>query len=207
MTELNTYTYSKKNLFKITEKYQNTPFHGLEFLKYYTKSRQKIIIELKNKSIQTVTFTQILNIIQRNNNKFFKSEKDKNEKTEKKLYNIFLNINNKNDERFFVEINKYIKKFEVTKKIFSIYDMNLKPITEDYTNLRNYLLLSLICLSRYKQSGKIQFLNTVLKLNDIICSQIYEVHKLDDLLFSQYVLKMELEYINELSANKGIIIQ
>jgi len=202
MTKVNTYTYSKKNLFEITEKYQNTSFHGLEFLKHYTESRQTLILELRKKSTETVRFKQILDIIQKKKN-LFESKKDGNRQTENIFYNICLDINN---EAKIFEINKYIKKFEVTKKIFSTYDMNLKPITEDYTIIRNYLLLSLICLLKYKKSKKIQFLSTILKLNDIICSQIYKIDELDDILFSQYVLKLELKYINELSTRKGIVI-
>tara|TARA_B110000495_G_C23011193_1_gene598110 strand:+ start:70 stop:699 length:630 start_codon:yes stop_codon:yes gene_type:complete len=202
MTKVNTYTYSKKNLFEITEKYQNTSFHGLEFLKHYTESRQTLILELRKKSTETVRFKQILDIIQKKIN-LFESKKDGNRQTENIFYNICLDINN---EAKIFEINKYIKKFEVTKKIFSTYDMNLKPITEDYTIIRNYLLLSLICLLKYKKSKKIQFLSTILKLNDIICSQIYKIDELDDILFSQYVLKLELKYINELSTRKGIVI-
>ena len=202
MTKVNTYTYSKKNLFEITEKYQNTSFHGLEFLKHYTESRQTLILELRKKSTGTVRFKQILDIIQKKKN-LFESKKDGNRQTENIFYNICLDINN---EAKIFEINKYIKKFEVTKKIFSTYDMNLKPITEDYTIIRNYLLLSLICLLKYKKSKKIQFLSTILKLNDIICSQIYKIDELDDILFSQYVLKLELKYINELATRKGIVI-
>ena len=202
MTKVNTYTYSKKNLFEITEKYQNTSFHGLEFLKHYTESRQTLILELRKKSTETVRFKQILDIIQKNIN-LFESKKDGNRQTENIFYNICLDINN---EAKIFEINKYIKKFEVTKKIFSTYDMNLKPITEDYKIIRNYLLLSLICLLKYKKSKKIQFLSTILKLNDIICSQIYKIDELDDILFSQYVLKLELKYINELATRKGIVI-
>tara|TARA_B110000467_G_scaffold18896_1_gene16557 strand:- start:8668 stop:9297 length:630 start_codon:yes stop_codon:yes gene_type:complete len=202
MTKVNTYTYSKKNLFEITEKYQNTSFHGLEFLKHYTESRQTLILELRKKSTETVRFKQILDIIQKKIN-LFESKKDGNRQTENIFYNICLDINN---EAKIFEINKYIKKFEVTKKIFSTYDMNLKPITEDYTIVRNYLLLSLICLLKYKKSKKIQFLSTILKLNDIICSQIYKIDELDDILFSQYVLKLELKYINELATRKGIVI-
>ena len=202
MTKVNTYTYSKKNLFEITEKYQNTSFHGLEFLKHYTESRQTLILELRKKSTETVRFKQILDIIQKKKN-LFESKKDGNRQTENIFYNICLDINN---EAKIFEINKYIKKFEVTKKIFSTYDMNLKPITEDYTIIRNYLLLSLICLLKYKKSKKIQFLSTILKLNDIICSQIYKIDELDDILFSQYVLKLELKYINELATRKGIVI-
>jgi hypothetical protein len=202
MTKVNTYTYSKKNLFEITEKYQNTSFHGLEFLKHYTESRQTLILELRKKSTETVRFKQILDIIQKKIN-LFESKKDGNRQTENIFYNICLDINN---EAKIFEINKYIKKFEVTKKIFSTYDMNLKPITEDYKIIRNYLLLSLICLLKYKKSKKIQFLSTILKLNDIICSQIYKIDELDDILFSQYVLKLELKYINELSTRKGIVI-
>jgi len=202
MTKVNIYTYSKKNLFEITEKYQNTSFHGLEFLKHYTESRQTLILELRKKSTETVRFKQILDIIQKKKN-LFESKKDGNRQTENIFYNICLDINN---EAKIFEINKYIKKFEVTKKIFSTYDMNLKPITEDYTIVRNYLLLSLICLLKYKKSKKIQFLSTILKLNDIICSQIYKIDELDDILFSQYVLKLELKYINELAIRKGIVI-
>ena len=107
------YIYSKENLLVKPQKYKFTKFEGIEFLYAYIESRKKQILRL---NIKIPDQNEIENILHNEN-------KRKISNTEKKLTNICLELIN---EKAILEldrsINFYLKKFEVTKKIFSNYD-------------------------------------------------------------------------------------
>ena len=65
-------------------------------------------------------------------------------------------------------LSKLVKSFEIKKKIFTEYDFNKNTFSIDYKNLRNYILFSLLCGKEFKNSRNLKYLNTALKLNDII---------------------------------------
>lgn len=103
-----------------------------------------------------------------------------------------LKNNNKiNDE--FLEI--LIKKFEIKKRIFESYHYEFKENTKKFEMMKNYILLSLICLLKYEKTRNLKFLNTSLKLNDIISSKINELKDNDDLLLYSFIIEKELEKI------------
>ena len=95
-----------------------------------------------------------------------------------------------------------LKKFELKKKLFLKYNSDFKEITSDYYFLRNYLLLSLLCLILYEKSKSLKYLNSSLKINDILSSQTIETS--EDKIFLKHVLEKELELITNLCKKKGI---
>ena len=69
------------------------------------------------------------------------------------------------------QLQLWVKRFEVTKKIFLEYDD--KKINGNVSNYRcghNYILLSHLLLQSWKKLRKFQHLNCFLKLNDTLCS-------------------------------------
>jgi len=109
-------------------------------------------------------------------------------------------INNKNEN--FITIDKFIKKFEIKKLIFSKYDDNLQPISSEYSEIQNYLLLAIICVFKFKNSTNLKYLNTLLKLNDTICSQINSIDNSIDASLCGIVITNELNFITDLIQNK-----
>ena len=125
-----------------------------------------------------------------------------------------LNLCNKNsdklnydDEKFpvFYSDGKY-KKFEIKKKIFteydydfSKYDSKLKENSTDFKILRNYILFAAICIQKFQDNNNLKFLNVLLKLNDIICSQIDSISDAHDLSLVYHVINLELEYVSDLN--------
>jgi len=110
-----------------------------------------------------------------------------------------------------------LKKFEIKKKIFteydydfSKYDSKLKENSTDFKILRNYILFAGICMQKFRPSEKygskggednynLKFLNVLLKLNDIICSQIDSIKDKNDLWLVHYVIARELEFVQDLN--------
>lgn len=193
MTE---YKYCKKDLLKHPEKYQMTPYEGVKFLQAYSDLRHQVIEKLNvnyNTNFERfVTENFHTNEIPEDfidTNKFLKLVL-----TEKIIQNL-----NKNNEEI---LDIFLKKFEVKKKLFTRYDKQYKEITDDYFDLRNYILLSANFVVAYQQTMNLKYLNTSLKLNDLVISNIEKV--LDkcyrELFFM--ILQLEVDCINNLWLKK-----
>ena len=72
-------------------------------------------------------------------------------------------------------LSTIIKRFEVSKKLHNSYDIfELRKNNEEYDNILNYALFSLVLqkvfFSSEKEEHKMIYLNSILKLNDILSS-------------------------------------
>ena len=197
------YPYYNGDLLKNPQTYQMTPYGGENFLRSYQKHRQDFINNItKNK-----VFQPIKEIITALNLKVYE-DYIKNYNLEiidstKLLYSILFYLKTKKEIPTINNlINNVIKKFEIKKRIYSTYDKKFKETSSNFSNLRNYLLLSLICLVKYEETFNLKFLNTLLKINDIICSK--EELLSDDIPLSIYVLENELTHVINLCNEKKV---
>lgn len=198
------YNYTSKNHFKFPEKYQMTPFHNIDFLKAYKNSRESNLILLKKKDSLICEFSDIFALTSFNVESQF-SNKIGNEiiNTEKLL--CFLLIEFIKDKKKYNKIlDILIKKFEIKKRIFEFYDSEFKESKKEYSNLNNYILLSLICLLKFEKTHNLKFLNTSLKLNDTISSQIKKLISSKDTKLYSFVIKKELEFVSQLCSKKKV---
>jgi len=101
-------------------------------------------------------------------------------------------------------INIFIKKFEVKKRIFSSYNKLFIETSSNYQEIINYILLSTICIIKYEKTKNLKFLNTVLKLNDLLCSEIENIEKNEELNLVLYCLKEELNFILKIEKRLSI---
>ncbi len=66
------------------------------------------------------------------------------------------------------KLNLLIKRFEVTKKVYSDYDENFRPVDKKGFDIyRLYLLFGFVLVSAFNDEPKLQYLNALLKVNDI----------------------------------------
>ena len=191
------YDITNENLLENPEKYQRFPFLGMEFFTDYIKKRISIIDTRKNISQKNILkFSDV--IIPKN-----ESSKE-NIITSQKLYEIYNKILDNNE--FKNELNKFIKKFEITRKIYEKYSNDMKLGIGSFHKLNNYVILSLCNLLAYEKKKNLKYLNTSLKLNDVICSttNLLDNDKETNELFV-FILKKEIEYVNKLAIEKGVI--
>ena len=191
------YDITNQNLLDNPEKYQRFPFLGMEFITDYIKKRTTIINN--NKNINQKSILEFSDIIIPKN-KLLKE----NIITNQKLYEIYTKI--LDDNEFEDELNKFIKKFEIKRKIYEEYSNDMKTGIGSFYKLNNYLILSLCNLLAYEKKENLKNLNTVLKLNEVICSTLNLLNNNEEsnqLLV--YVLKKEIEYVNKLAMEKGVI--
>ena len=188
------YTYSKNDLLRNPLSYQKTPFEGIDFLRAFKKSRLDV---LEREDFYDFKLENFLNN--------FKNSRRPNS-VKFKLFDLlsyFLSQSEFKSKKNLVD--KMLKKFEVKKKLFTEYDLDFKEVSNDFQNLKNYMLFGIICIIYYEKYSSLKYLNVHLKINDILCSQIDKIIDNDRNLFC-FVLKKELEYIDELCRKKGIIL-
>ena len=189
------YQYNKGNLLNEPKKYNFSQYQGRDFLEHYKKSRKEI---LNDENQQIRSFEEF---VEKN------SEEYDNEYLAREIWNTekFLKILVKNivlQQNFdYNVLDIFVKKFEVKKKIFEEYNKEYLQNSERYENLTNYILLSGICLIAYEKKRNLKYLNTSLKLNDLLTNQIHTTKNLEK-NFIQFLVKKELEYVENLIAEK-----
>tara|TARA_B100000953_G_C18008202_1_gene417206 strand:- start:397 stop:996 length:600 start_codon:yes stop_codon:yes gene_type:complete len=194
------YQYDNGDLLKNPQKYQKTEFIGNEFLIAYKKSRQQCIDKIENKKYEKNSYQ---NIVNKEIELILHGKKIHLEKLLNELLNLKNNYNEKNSKNNII-IDTFLKKFEIRKRLFLSYNSNLEEGEDRYDNLRNYLFLSNLGLIRYHETNNLKFLNTVLKINDTLCSQIEKLDDEDDKLLLRYLLENELIAVNNICTKKGI---
>ena len=149
------YKYTSKNLLENPEKYFYTSFLGHKFIDSYIASRTIFLKNLKPENQDLSTWIEGLNL----------SNSTEVISTGYILLN-YLKTNKKND---FIKV--LFKKFEVSKKIHSSYDLkSYRPIKKN-GNILNYILFGIVLIKLYEESRFMGYLNSLLKINDIIISQ------------------------------------
>ena len=230
------YKYSTRNGLKYPQTYQYSKFEGMDFLKYYTASRYAIINNLKKSIHTNFLFgslAELCNFIKRkdlnfeekeifskmigltgekiNGKNWFKSLNGKdNFNTSEIMLNILIFLmrgcNSTTKGYICLWLSKYLKKYEVSKKLYYEYDSDFKKNDGDYENFTNYLLLSINLLSFFKKTKNLKFLNTSLKLDDMLCSNYNKLNSTLDRIILLMALEYELELVRDLYTRKGIKI-
>ena len=192
------YTYSDGNLLKNPQKYQMTPFLDKNFLDDYQRTRINYLEKISK--FEKIELEKIIHNINQKDMQDDRSSKF-NSVTSIMLFDVLTALINDENNNFDI-IDKFIKKFETKKLIFSKYDDNLQPISNEYSEIRNYLLLATICVFKFKNSKNLKYLNTLLKLNDTICSQINSIDNSIDASLCNIVITNEQNFITDLIQKK-----
>ena len=188
------YQYDKNDLITNPQKYQKTMFLGNNFLNTYKESREKVIkkISVNEKKINF------------NKNKDVRVILKKEKFDVEELLAAILNNKNKLDLENNKIIDKLLKKFEIKKRICNKINNKFEEKDNEYNNLKNYLLLSKLILIKYNETENLKFLNTVLKINDTICSQIKKLKNDSDKILLKEIIEEELDIINNICNKNGV---
>ena len=79
-------------------------------------------------------------------------------------------LNKKNDRLVKFWLDLLIQRFEITKKIYLIYKVNFRKGKGDSNIIHLYLMLAISLTLFFYSTKKIKYMNTLLKLSDLICS-------------------------------------
>ena len=184
------YQYINPGVFNNKINYSYSKYGGIEFINAWKKSRTRCIDILLNVSDT-------------------KKSVSNTSKTGSELQN-WLN----NSQKLFSDLDKVhllLKRFEVTKRIYETYTEEYRRINKDvkYDNLNSYISFGLVLVKLHNEFQKLQYVNTLLKLTDIICSRVFVISDANEL--AQYkrvveLIKEESRIINSLCNDKHIAI-
>ena len=209
----NTYSYSKKNLLVNKEKYEYSDFLGNSFLDNYTSSRKKTLNHIKNKIFHFISFYDSK---KKSSHFLFKNEtRIDSFFVEKEFFNLSKNfkegINSKylitswieilmnnrfTDKNIEKEIIIFIKRFEVSKRIYEGYThKDFKRIGDEIDYLDVYILFGILLgeffyISKSKELKIISF-NSVLKICDLVESSIDRLTSPCEIFLSEKLFQLE----------------
>ena len=131
---------------------------------------------------------------------FFAIELVNSDSETEQLFNEWIRNDDFNNQKIIQDLNTLIKRFEVTKKIYSSYDPNFRAIDKSkFNDLRLYVLFSYILVQASKTKKKTQYFNALLKVNDILSSVFSSLNEGNKILLG-YCLSKEIEYIQQLKS-------
>tara|TARA_B100000029_G_C17465047_1_gene919941 strand:- start:51 stop:605 length:555 start_codon:yes stop_codon:yes gene_type:complete len=182
------YSYYSKDPFSIPINYSYSEFEGSSFIDKYYKSRLESIKKIDK-----------LNSVKSNNSLFIFQQSLEKTGTVSLIYELLKEM--ASSASVPIGINTYISKFEITKNVFDNY--NSKSNEGRFDNLANYISLSFFCLEAFKLSSNYRYLNTSLKLNDILISVLEILPELDYFGDIKKVLEIEISIVSKLE--KGLL--
>lgn len=203
----NGYWYTESDLLENPEKYQKSPFLGLEFMINYLNKRNSVITHLQEsqKFKKKAENSEYIDNIKIKFSEIITKEEIHLEKLLKAIINE-KKLQSK-DKQLDELIDIFLKKFEVKKRLYILYDNNFQDKTKNFKKLINYILLAHLCIIRYHETLNLKFLNTLLKINDTICSQLNYIKNSTEKKLLVESLKDEIEIIKNLCNKKGVELE
>ena len=172
------YKYINDNAPKEKIDYSYSEFNGEDFIDAWKKSRENF---LKDEELPIFDFTSV-----------------EKKGTEGLLIDWTLKLANGtfDDSQ---KLNLLLKRFEVTRKIYESYDEEFRPTEKDsnFNQIHLYILFSYVLVNAYINTKKLYYLNSLLKVNDIIISNDSAVSEKDKNLLT-YCFNKEVQFVEDL---------
>lgn len=187
------YKYITENNLENPQTYMYSEFAGHDFLKSYFATRDVIANEERLDSIEDIKMIFLTKI---------------KDKTSFLLLQLYENLQNEDYLKYKEEVDFYVKKFEVKKRLYGEYDSSTGKIIEEsgYNEQASYLLLALVTIHAYEKSKCLKYLNCLLKVVDTLLS-------LKGLLSEEYrkilsiIAEKEKKYILQLLRDNEVIME
>jgi len=194
MSSAVSYRYVEKNLLLEKYHYMYTPYEGAGLLLAYIEQRTRFAESLRKSSLKlTAELSPRAAIGQAINQAVKKESKPNSNDTISAdfvvlptqpgpiafvtgdilldMWRAYLRQPEKTAELCSNWLNALLRKFEVSKRLYASYSADLKPTSDNYSDLSNYALLAALLMHVYLSSWpSIKYLNAVLKLNDLLAS-------------------------------------
>ena len=187
----NKYKYIDGNVPKVKINYSYSKYLGLDFIEFWKFSREEYLKDFNLERLRAL----IGESISVDNSKDFVLSK-----------NLFSSwIYNIDPKEIMVDVNLLVKRFEVTKKIYDDYNVLMRPSNKDnYLNFENYCLFGITLGLLFSKTKNYQYLNALLKLNDILLGwNTFNLNE-DSLLLRSYSLDLEYKSISKILNQKNI---
>jgi hypothetical protein len=161
-----TYSLSDNLEYGDRQTYEYHPYLGPDFLKDFISSRSDFLNQY-NPEMCIRNFDELASSLLK-----MYCREGQSEGTLVVLIKIIEELNQGSlSKNSFCIIMDFLKKFEVSRKIYSIYDSDFRPDKASiFSDEKNYGLLSIILNKIYQKDNNFQCFSTSLKINDVIVS-------------------------------------
>jgi hypothetical protein len=194
------YPYITNNNRENRQFYMYSQFHGIDFIRHYDQTRKQALMRLEKKSFEVYKDSEIdWNLCLLNLKKISNSSESP---IVKELF-VLIEANNTSDLARCLE--KLVHSFEIRKRVYSEYDVNYKPATDQYSNAEPYVALAAALAYWLNKSSNLKYLNALLKLNDTILSFESELTIIEASVFF-LVLRQEQCAVCDLASYKEVIL-
>lgn len=210
------YDYTESNQFVSPCRYTYSSYNGYTFLNDYNNNRVRFLGNLSSKHILIKKSEEILDSILLSLNTHIEDQSHPAKKTAMVNTIVTDEILRHASKILVVEkclcgsnldiINKLLKKYEVSKKLYATYNSDYKSPLGDFIEPKRYCIFSLILLACYITTCNFQYLSTSLKVNDLLISAFDQL-KVDDYLTTKLLsscIISELSLINLLKSENGV---
>jgi hypothetical protein len=110
------------------------------------------------------------------------------------------------DRREMYWLKRLVKKFEVTKRVYSAYQASApyRPMDKtSYNDMALYLKLAECFILAYNQGGEMQFLNAFIKIQDSIISQVNSLDHISQTHLA-WLIQQEVKVLQVFMTDKGL---
>lgn len=214
------YEYTEVNRLEKPHNYMYTPYFGVEFVQSYFDDRSKNIEKFKarkgEQNIETIDAyfctastlklekdQKLLPVNFQENVENIVSFNLKNKiVTEKLLTSLLVSqLNNENEKLIKEWLDRLVQRFEVTKKIYETYLVGFRKGGGSTGMVRLYWIFALLLALYYSETKNIKYLNTLLKVNDLLCSLGDDLIRKIPIQGLKLVLSVETEGVQLLAKN------
>lgn len=188
------YKYINEEAPSVKINYSFSEFQGIGFIHQWRESR---LMSLTQRSEEII----VTDFIERRES----NQKGSSFRDTVELFTEWIGKIEIEDYSFSDELYLLIKRFEVTKKIFSSYSLEMRPrLQEEYSDITCYCLAGIICGKYFRNRRHYQALNAHLKINDIVLGHLGSMHNNDKVLMN-YSLSLELSNIDSVLMEKKLV--
>ena len=194
------YKYCNRDLLKNPEKYNFSEYNGEEFVRSYFTFRIEKLEKIKNNIKKEIDIDDLIDDIYQKNKDLEKNN----------LENILIEIlmeKKNNLHKSDADIDKFLKKYEVKKRLVMSGIKEPQENVQDFGKIINYLFLDLLCVIRYNEVKNLKFLNLILKINDMLLTQYTKMNSKEEFSILKYCLDNEMKFVLELGKQKNIDIK
>jgi len=207
------YEFTEVNRLEKPHNYMYTPYFGVEFVQSYFDDRSKKIEKFKARkdkqdigtidayfcTASTLKLEKGQKLLPINFKEIVENIASFNLKnkivTEKLLTSLLVSqLNNENEKLIKEWLDRLVQRFEVTKKIYEIYLVGFRKGRGSKDMVRLYWIFALLLTLYFSETKNIKYLNTLLKVNDLLCSLS------DDLIRKIPIQGLELVLLEETEA-------
>ena len=178
------YKYITENNLENKQTYMYSEFGGAEFLKAYKNSRLGYLERVMHDEVDSKVFHC----------------------TRSDLLRIKDNIKDEKSNQINELLNNYVKRFEVCKRLYTVYDYNWK-IAENapYNQYDLYILLADCCIRAYENTKCTKYFSCLLKISDTLLSIEDKLTEIEKRALGDVIEKEIMEF-DKLSNQIGVAL-